>query len=338
MVRVIICGGRSYTMTAYDWLRIDAIHLSRETDRPAGSATPPGPIECVYEGEADGADLCGRAWAESRGVPVLRFPVTKAEWKAEGKPAGPRRNADMRDGRHSSGQVPPPELVIAAPGGSGTADMVGKMRAAGRHVYELREPWQRWGKDDVEHLRGMDRYLSRWMERGSNGPAIVSAHVLKVGSRVVVPADLPVVYCGRGSLSGPDGAVLPGSGLLGNPLKIEGKRGADEMLVLDERDGTRLALNIDEILERYREHLRGLYRADRRVRELLLSMRPWTLLVCWCPASSPCHATVIADAAMQAQAVADIRARGLALPARHWSEYRERERLPAAPAEARCGA
>lgn len=326
-MRAIICGGRTYTMTPYDWKRIDAIHESRPSEVPpemAGAALPTGPIECVYEGEADGADLCGRAWAESRGVPWLGFP---ADWHPGGGPldrgAGPKRNADMRDGRHSSGQVQPPELVIAASGGSGTADMVSKMRAAGRHVYELREPWQRWGRGDAEALRdGMDRYLARWMELGSGGPAIISAHALKVGSRVVVPGDIPVVYCGRGSLAGPGGARLPGSGLLGNPLKIETKR--DDLYLVLARDGTHRELDAEELLEAYRVHLRKLFRADERVRDMLLTMKPWTLLVCWCPESSPCHATVIADAAMQAQAAADICRRGLATPARHWCEYSTR--------------
>lgn len=321
---MIICGGRDYTMTAYDWLRIDAIHMSRGTDRPDGLTWPSGPIECVYEGGADGADICGRAWAESRGVPVIEFP---ADWYPGGGPldrsAGPRRNDDMRDGRHATGKVPEPELVIATPGGIGTADMVGKMRAAGRAVFELREPWQRWGRDDVDDLRqGIHHFVGRWALKGGGGPPIISAHLLKVGGRIEVPADLPVVYCGRGTLAGPDGAPLAGTGFLGNPFKVE--RVADGAAdVFDELNGKRvLGVPFDVVLGWYRGYLRQVYQADPRVRDLLLTMRPWTLLICWCPPSSPCHATVIADAAMQAQAAADLRRRGLAMPAKHWSAYK----------------
>jgi hypothetical protein len=77
-----------------------------------------------------GADSLAAAWAMSRGIPTLAFP---ADWKKDGKAAGFIRNATMlRDGR--------PELVVAFPGGKGTAHMVNLARAAGVPVLESAKP------------------------------------------------------------------------------------------------------------------------------------------------------------------------------------------------------
>jgi len=66
------------------------------------------------------------AWALSRGIPAIAFP---ADWNKDGKAAGFVRNARMlRDGR--------PELVVAFPGGKGTAHMVKLARDAGVAVLE----------------------------------------------------------------------------------------------------------------------------------------------------------------------------------------------------------
>jgi hypothetical protein len=60
-------------------------------------------------------------WADVFGVPFRIFP---ANWKKHGRAAGPMRNQQMLD----EGK---PDLVIAFPGGSGTADMVRRAKAAG---------------------------------------------------------------------------------------------------------------------------------------------------------------------------------------------------------------
>ena len=54
-------------------------------------------IDAVIEGEAIGVDLLAREWAESKGIPVLPFPVTKDEWRIYGKSAGMRRNKRMAE-------------------------------------------------------------------------------------------------------------------------------------------------------------------------------------------------------------------------------------------------
>lgn len=52
-------------------------------------------ISLVIHGDALGADKLADIWAKGRGIPVKRFPVTKEEWEALGKRAGPLRNIRM---------------------------------------------------------------------------------------------------------------------------------------------------------------------------------------------------------------------------------------------------
>ncbi len=79
---------------------------------------------------ARGADLLAAAWARSRGIPARPFP---ADWNRDGKAAGFLRNVRMlREGR--------PDLVVAFPGGKGTAHMVGLARRAGVAVLEAARP------------------------------------------------------------------------------------------------------------------------------------------------------------------------------------------------------
>lgn len=74
----------------------------------------------LVHGAATGADsLAAGVWAD-RDRPVEAHP---ADWQLFGKGAGPRRNQEMVD----SGL----DLLIAFPGGRGTADMVRRCEAAG---------------------------------------------------------------------------------------------------------------------------------------------------------------------------------------------------------------
>ncbi len=62
-----------------------------------------------------------REWAEARRVPVQTF---RPDWKRFRRAAGPIRNKQMiTEGK--------PDLVVAFPGGRGTANMVELARAAG---------------------------------------------------------------------------------------------------------------------------------------------------------------------------------------------------------------
>lgn len=113
--RVLVCGGREYRQRARVWYALDQYHAKH------------GPIEVVIHGCARGADLLAKEWAHARGIAELPF---LPDWKGRGKAAGPIRNQQMLDeGR--------PTVVIAFPGGNGTADMVRRAREAGITTHVL---------------------------------------------------------------------------------------------------------------------------------------------------------------------------------------------------------
>ena len=107
-MRVLVCGGRDYADR--DWLfqELDALRLARG-------------VNVVISGCARGADTLGLEWAEARGIEVAPYP---ADWDRHRRAAGPIRNQQMLD----EGK---PDLVIAFPGGRGTADMVKRATAVG---------------------------------------------------------------------------------------------------------------------------------------------------------------------------------------------------------------
>lgn len=85
-------------------------------------------ISAIIHGAcSSGADDFAGNWARRRLIEETRFP---ADWKSHGKPAGPIRNQQMID----EGK---PDLVVAFPGGRGTADMVAKANRAGVEVIEI---------------------------------------------------------------------------------------------------------------------------------------------------------------------------------------------------------
>jgi hypothetical protein len=113
-MRILVCGGRDYGDEIVLYAALDEIHGRR-------------PVTRLIHGAARGADSLAAAWAKSRGVPTHAFP---ADWKRDGRAAGFLRNARMvRDGR--------PDLVVAFPGGKGTAHMVRLARDAGLPVLDV---------------------------------------------------------------------------------------------------------------------------------------------------------------------------------------------------------
>jgi predicted solute-binding protein len=67
-------------------------------------------------------------WAKAEGVPC---EVYQADWARLGRKAGPIRNQRMLDEAK-------PDVVIAFPGGRGTADMLRRTRQAGVEVIEVK--------------------------------------------------------------------------------------------------------------------------------------------------------------------------------------------------------
>lgn len=104
---VLVCGGRHYN----DYRKLSAV---------LGEAHAANPIEYLVHGCSSGADTMAEAWAHENHVLVERYP---ALWEEHGRKAGPIRNQLMLD----DGK---PNLVIAFPGGAGTADIVRRARLA----------------------------------------------------------------------------------------------------------------------------------------------------------------------------------------------------------------
>jgi hypothetical protein len=111
-MRALVCGGRDFAKR--EW--IEEI-LSRE--QPS----------VIIEGGARGADQMAREWGWRHGIPVLTFV---ADWETYGRAAGPIRNQRMID----QGE---PDVVIAFPGGRGTADMIERALRAGIKVHTVLE-------------------------------------------------------------------------------------------------------------------------------------------------------------------------------------------------------
>lgn len=109
-MRIIACGGRDYA----DEGRVAEV-LSEY--QQIGELL-------IAQGCAPGADRLVQRWCSFHRIPCAGF---LANWKVHGKAAGPKRNAVML-------ATVEPDLVIAFPGGAGTADMVRRAREAGVEV------------------------------------------------------------------------------------------------------------------------------------------------------------------------------------------------------------
>lgn len=113
-LRVLVCGGRDFADRRAVFGALEALNTERG-------------IGCIIHGAARGADSLAGDWATANGVLAECHP---ADWEAHGKAAGPIRNASMLESSK-------PDLVVAFPGGRGTADMVARARAAGVEVIEI---------------------------------------------------------------------------------------------------------------------------------------------------------------------------------------------------------
>lgn len=116
-MKVLVCGGRDYQDWEKVFYELDNIHKSSLWK----------PISEIIQGEALGADRCVKNWAKDRNVICKSFP---ADWNKYGRNAGPIRNKQMLDEGN-------PELVIAFPGGKGTANMVKLSKQCNIQVIEV---------------------------------------------------------------------------------------------------------------------------------------------------------------------------------------------------------
>jgi len=103
-MKILICGGRDYADARALYAVLDLLQR-----RHRG-------IDIIV-GDARGADMLALRWSEDRGVAAT---VCLADWKRYRRSAGHVRNQLMIDMR--------PDLVVAFPGGRGTADCISRAR------------------------------------------------------------------------------------------------------------------------------------------------------------------------------------------------------------------
>ena len=111
---ILVCGGRTYNNKDKVNEVLSSIH--KET-----------PISVLIHGAAKGADTLAGYWARENGIKEKQYP---ALWNTHGKAAGIIRNQKMLDDNKV-------DLVIAFPGGKGTADMVERAKKANIEVREI---------------------------------------------------------------------------------------------------------------------------------------------------------------------------------------------------------
>ena len=116
-MRVLITGGRSYPNRAHVYRVLDEINARDSITELIHGA-------CKY----GGADILGEDWAKAREIDYVGRP---ARWVTDGKAAGFIRNQRMID-------ECAPDLVVAFPGGNGTADMVRRATKANLSLIDER--------------------------------------------------------------------------------------------------------------------------------------------------------------------------------------------------------
>jgi hypothetical protein len=124
-MRVLVCGGREYNDRNAVFGALNEINKVT-------------PIDCLIHGDCPGAEasgwvsadrLAGRWGHMTKGVTVV---TESAKWGEHGRAAGPIRNALMIE-RYT------PDMVIAFPGGTGTADCVRRAIDAGIKVIQIQQ-------------------------------------------------------------------------------------------------------------------------------------------------------------------------------------------------------
>lgn len=125
--RILVCGGRDFSNGKFLFWFMDNLCEERGWTSDKFSNGIPMPDVDLIHGGARGADSLAGEWAK---LAFITPEVYKADWKRYGKRAGPIRNAQMlAEGK--------PDIVVAFPGGTGTAHMVKIAKDAGLEVVEI---------------------------------------------------------------------------------------------------------------------------------------------------------------------------------------------------------
>lgn len=132
-MRVLVCGGRGYgevpdgcPAEQYRNYRVKAERECFILFETLDHLHAERKFTVLINGAAKGADRHALRWALPRRLLINSY---KPDWKTLGKAAGPIRNQMMVE-------VGKPDLVVAFPGGRGTADMISRAKAAGVSVVE----------------------------------------------------------------------------------------------------------------------------------------------------------------------------------------------------------
>jgi len=115
-MKVLVCGGRDFKNAEFLYKTLENLHKKNK-------------FTLIIEGNAQGADRLAGCWAEHMNLRNRKF---LADWDKYGRTAGHIRNRRMLD----EGK---PDLVVAFPGGSGTANMIELAWDAGIPIVKLDE-------------------------------------------------------------------------------------------------------------------------------------------------------------------------------------------------------
>jgi 3-keto-L-gulonate-6-phosphate decarboxylase len=114
---IVVTGGRDFSSRRDVFAALESLHREH-------------PIGLLAQGGAKGADQWARLWALDRlNVQLVTF---HASWDVHGRKAGPMRNQRMLE-------VIKPAVVLACPGGAGTANCVETAKRLGIRVVTLAE-------------------------------------------------------------------------------------------------------------------------------------------------------------------------------------------------------
>lgn len=114
---VVVTGGRNFA--DYDLVRLTLDDVVERYD-----------VNCLVQGGASGADALAKKYRRLDAKRPLAMCEAKPNWKLHGKAAGPIRNRWMLENWK-------PLVVVAFPGGRGTADCVRQARELGLTVLEV---------------------------------------------------------------------------------------------------------------------------------------------------------------------------------------------------------
>ena len=119
-ITILVCGGRDWNYPEMTFRKLDALHRKYN-------------FGVVVHGAARGADQLAGKWAAARGIQTKAFPANWRPAELGGRldrQAGFKRNQKMLEEAK-------PDLLVAFPGGAGTADMRNRARKAGMKVVNL---------------------------------------------------------------------------------------------------------------------------------------------------------------------------------------------------------